>query len=190
MNNNFQRNVHIAFCLFSISCILLMCYILVCALVGHGYVRSTKDWLTGDMVSVKLGAEYSMYPDPKLTPGKFETLKREDLTRLYNGKTYSQSHRSVNDAQRRAVLREYGIDPSKFHGEIDHLYPLCAGGSNDISNLWPETAYMAKDKLEAELCRRIKAGKVDPAEAFAKITKDWYAYYSELGLDNADSYDD
>ena len=44
-------------------------------------------------------------------------------------------------------------------GEIDHFFPICAGGSDDITNLWlqPETnvwngrnyGYHEKDDLEA-----------------------------------------
>jgi hypothetical protein len=48
-------------------------------------------------------------------------------------------------------------------GEVDHLYPMCAGGSNDISNLGYQPAvnnwkgknfgYHEKDVLEAYLPR-------------------------------------
>jgi hypothetical protein len=43
---------------------------------------------------------------------------------------------------KRRIYAEYRVDPrSQMPGEIDHFFPLCAGGSNDITNLWfqPET---------------------------------------------------
>jgi hypothetical protein len=81
------------------------------------------------------------------------------------------------------------------NGEVDHLYPLCAGGSNDISNLWYQPAmnkwngknfgFHEKDELEAYICRQIVAGDLEPREAFDKITTDWVAYYLELHLDKS-----
>lgn len=167
-----------------------------------------------------------IYPVKILTPGKADTLNRDDLIKLYNGKTYSQSHRNVSESVKKQVFRNYNIYPKPGEDwEIDHYYPLCAGGSNDITNLWPERgnnvivyynntgatttlyikdelkidknlnvsikesktglniSYHTKDILEAEVCRRIKAGKLDPKVAFQKITNDWIRYYIELGLD-------
>jgi hypothetical protein len=76
---------------------------------------------------------------------------------------------------------------------VDHLYPMCAGGSNDATNLWYQPAdnkwknksfgYHEKDVLEAYVCRQIVAGKLDPKDAYNSITKDWVAYYLQLGLD-------
>jgi hypothetical protein len=50
-------------------------------------------------------------------------------------------------------------------GEIDHFFPLCAGGSDDITNLWFQPAtnvwngknygYHEKDDLEAWVARRL-----------------------------------
>ncbi|HEY7390291.1 MAG TPA: hypothetical protein VH640_17370 [Bryobacteraceae bacterium] len=51
-----------------------------------------------------------------------------------------------------------------MRGEIDHFFPLCAGGSNDITNLWfqPENnvwngknyGFREKDDLEAWICQQ------------------------------------
>jgi len=68
------------------------------------------------------------------------------------------------------------------HGELDHFYPLCAGGSNDIKNLWFQPVdnewngknfgFHEKDKLETLVCAQIKAKKMDPKDAFDRIRKD------------------
>ena len=134
-----------------------------------------------------------LYPDPTLTSGKADTLSLVDLTARYNGRTYSQAHRNVSHAEHDQVYNEYNIlkdQRNAIGGEVDHFYPLCAGGSNDISNLWYQPAvnqwqgqdfgYHAKDKLESYICIQVKAGKLDPKVAFQKMTTDWVAFYLEV----------
>ncbi len=55
--------------------------------------------------------------------------------------------------------------------KIDHLIPLCAGGSNKADNLWPqhETVYAITDPLEPLLCQRMAEGKLLQAEAVRLI---------------------
>jgi hypothetical protein len=141
----------------------------------------------------------ALYPNPSMTRGKAETLNPADLTRTWPcpaklqkpSCSYSQAHRSVPATVKRRIYFEYGVNP-KDHppGEIDHFYPLCAGGSNDISNLWfqPETnvwngknyGFHQKDDLEAWVCQQVKAGQLDPREAFNKMTADWIKFYEEV----------
>lgn len=146
---------------------------------------------TAGLVSVSVKG---LYPNKLLTPGKAETLNAKDLTALYNGKTYSQSHRAVNDTLKKNIYAEYGVIYPQPAGEyeVDHFYPLCAGGSNDPQNLWLQPAhvffqgedygYHAKDVLEAHVCAQIKNGNIDPQIAYKKITSDWIKYYQELKL--------
>jgi hypothetical protein len=51
--------------------------------------------------------------------------------------------------------------------KIDHLIPLCMGGSNKSDNLWPqhESIYQHTDPLEPFLCETLAAGKIKQAEA-------------------------
>src|SRR5882762_1025916 len=146
----------------------------------------------------------SLYPDPNMTPGLAATLTVDDLTKSYTDNcpgsktscTYSQDHRNVPASVHKKVYDEYNVPPDQRNikdGEVDHFYPLCAGGSNDISNLWYQPAigdwngkdfgYHTKDKLEAFICVQIKAGKLDPKEAFDRMTKDWVKFYLDEGLD-------
>ncbi len=136
-------------------------------------------------------APTNLYPDSVKTPGKADTLDFSALTRTYSGQTYSQYHRSVSSSEKKNVCAEY-TENCKGVVEIDHFYPLCAGGSNDITNLWAEPEHITwngkdfgfhtKDKLEAYLCIHIKKGDIDPHIAFQKLTSDWVKYYQELGL--------
>ena len=145
----------------------------------------------------RIGPE-SLYPDPQLTPGKADTLDRFDLIRRYPctpsihkpSCTYSQSHRYVPKQIHTMVYEEYDVPRYQRNGEdgeVDHLNPACNGGSNDMENLWYQPAinpwegknfgYHEKDALEEWICAEVKAGILDPAEAFRKITLDWVAYY-------------
>ena len=55
--------------------------------------------------------------------------------------------------------------------EFDHLIPLCAGGSNDSRNIWPQPLDEAheKDKVEDEVCQKMRAGEMKQAEAVHEI---------------------
>lgn len=149
----------------------------------------------------------NLYPNPNMTPGLAATLSVDDLTKTYtdncpNSKpscTYSQDHRNVPASVHKKVYDEYDVPPDQRNirdGEVDHFYPLCAGGSNDISNLWYQPAvgdwngkdfgYHTKDKLEAYICVQIKAGRLTPKDAFDRITKDWVQFYLDEGLDKKD----
>ncbi|WP_348269675.1 hypothetical protein P8936_15170 [Edaphobacter paludis] len=148
----------------------------------------------------------NLYPNQSLTFGKADTLSVDALTARYTspcpaGKadcTYSQSHRDVPSAIHKQVYDEYNVPADQRNiqdGEVDHLYPMCAGGSNDINNLWYQPAdnkwngknfgYHEKDALETYICKEIVAGKLDPNEAYKRITTDWVGWYLELHLDKA-----
>lgn len=144
-----------------------------------------------------------LYPDPNLTPGKPDTLSLDDLTKRYTDNcpggrascTYSRWHRDVCASEHTQVYDEYHVLANlrnRDGGEVDHFYPLCAGGSNDITNLWfqpvvnewngKDFGYHAKDKLEAHICTLIKHGQLDPKEAYKRMTQDWVKFYLDEGL--------
>lgn len=76
---------------------------------------------------------------------------------------YTKTVRNVSDATRQKVFVQYGIPYSEHDNyEVDHLISLELGGSNDISNLWPENVKIEngshiKDKFEnylhGQICR-------------------------------------
>jgi hypothetical protein len=124
-----------------------------------------------------VGPDY-LYPNHDLTPGLAATLNVADLTRRYSdqcpsGKvtcTYSEDHRNVSKGTRNLIYSEYnvpGAERKNQHGEVDHFWPLCAGGSNDPKNLWYQSkenewnkenlGFKEKDWLEAEIKRSKRA---------------------------------
>lgn len=55
--------------------------------------------------------------------------------------------------------------------KIDHFIPLCAGGSNDITNLWPQhkSIYAITDPLEPVVCEKMAKGLLKQSDAIALI---------------------
>jgi hypothetical protein len=171
---------------------------------GWAWGKNVRLQTNGPVVTAEHIGPANLYPDASMTPGLAETLSRDDLTRNYTDNcpahkatcTYSQDHRNVSAAIHTKVYDEYNVPRSKRNGtsgEVDHFYPLCAGGSNDIKNLWYQPAlndwngkhfgYHQKDKLEAYVCAQLKDGKLDPQEAYDRMIKDWVKFYLDEGLD-------
>ncbi len=123
-------------------------------------------------------------PDKACTPGAvFPTVTKEQICTP----GYSKSVRNVPSSIKEQVFASYGITshrPGEY--EVDHLISLELGGSNDISNLWPEVAeprpgYHEKDKVENYLHDEICSGSITLQEAQQKIASDWLQVYNEMG---------
>ncbi len=99
---------------------------------------------------------------------------------------YSKSVRNVPESEKNQVYLEYGIT-SRTTGEyeVDHLISLELGGSNDISNLWPEAAqptpgFHEKDKVENYLHAQVCSGTISLQDAQLKIVNNWEEVYSQM----------
>ncbi len=121
------------------------------------------------------------YPDPKCTPGTaFSNVTAADV--CVSG--YSSSVRDVSTAIKNQVYAEYGITTHTANQyEIDHDISLELGGSNDISNLWPEPAlptpgFHEKDKVENYLHGQLCSGKITLAQAQQDISIKWLTIYN------------
>ncbi len=118
-------------------------------------------------------------PDPDCSPGAVLTTD----TSVICVSGYTQTVRNVPDSEKQQVFAEYGIPWSEHSGyEVDHIISLELGGSNDISNLFPESysiQYNAhvKDSFENYLHSQICSNKLPVAVAQAEISTDWLKYY-------------
>lgn len=74
--------------------------------------------------------------------------------------------------------------PGSAVSELDHLVPLELGGSNDITNLWPEVGKIPnpKDKVEDALNHAVCDGRVRLAAAQNAIAADWLTAEARLGI--------
>ncbi len=109
---------------------------------------------------------------------------------------YASSVRNVTTATKSRVYAAYGI---KHHVsgeyEIDHLVSLQLGGSNDISNLWPEAAsptpgFHEKDKVENYLHDQLCSGKMSLHDVQVKIATNWLDVYNSMSDKNGSGQDD
>ena len=100
---------------------------------------------------------------------------------------YSSSVRNVPTSEKDQVYAEYGIvHRTTGEFEVDHLISLELGGSNDISNLWPEAAspkpgFHEKDKVENYLHDQVCRGAISLQAAQQEIATNWLACLSANG---------
>jgi len=95
--------------------------------------------------------------------------------------------RNVPETEKFQVEKEYGLAPGHYGRtlEIDHIVSLELGGSNDISNLYPEKAnahpgYHVKDQLENTLHQMVCAGAITLRAAQRGIASNWEALYQRV----------
>ncbi len=116
-------------------------------------------------------------PNPTLTPGVLCAPTDAD----YKGRVYPEQiarcDRNIGVAEKAIVAQAYGNIPRTqwSNYEFDHLIPLCAGGGNDVHNLWPEPIAEAreKDKLEVQICNAMQAGRLSQAQAVVMVHQ-WF----------------
>jgi hypothetical protein len=114
-------------------------------------------------------------PDSACTPGDILSTSTAVICKF----KYATSVRNVSSELKREVLAEYGIPSNKrYLYQIDHLISLNLGGSNNISNLFPETLAMEKIKSEFEesLYIEVCSGKMNVEVAQKQISTNWVKY--------------
>lgn len=126
----------------------------------------------------------SLYPNSSLTPGAILPVTVQQVCTP----GYSSTVRNVNNVTKNQVFAEYNIPQSaRTPGayEVDHFISLELGGSNDISNLWPEPAlpvpgFHQKDMVENYLHSQVCSGKLILQQAQQEISTDWYQVYLQM----------
>lgn len=117
-------------------------------------------------------------PNNTETPGWLCSASDPNFQKYDYPEHIARCKRNVNAAEKQQVADEYGNLPKSewTNYEFDHLIPLCAGGSDDVRNIWPQPLDQAKekDKLEDEVCKAMAAGTMTQAEMEAKVHA-WFA---------------
>jgi hypothetical protein len=121
-------------------------------------------------------------PDPQATPGATLSVTMHHLCTP----GYTKTVRNVTPQEKQHVSALDGakVQP-KVCCEVDHLISLELGGSNDLTNLWPQPyaptpGAHEKDKLENALHKAVCDGKLTLQEAQKQIRTDWYAAYKKM----------
>jgi hypothetical protein len=132
------------------------------------------------------GGACDVRPDKNLTGGAASIRTRERIAACGHAKdNRGQMTRERQDE----VLKRYGLPPGTHPDyEIDHLIPLCLGGSDDPSNLWPQPKRRieatwnaeAKDRLEGKICKMVCAGQINEiSTAQEDFASDWITAYQK-----------
>ena len=109
-------------------------------------------------------------PDRTLSPGSLCTrpIKYRYPERI------AYCERNVESEQKQKIIENYdellGFEirsMNRIEFKIDHHIPLCAGGSNENDNLWPQhrSVYEQTDPIEPQLCKLMSMGKMRQVEA-------------------------
>ncbi|MGZ3796855.1 MAG: hypothetical protein ACXVB1_10835 [Pseudobdellovibrionaceae bacterium] len=119
---------------------------------------------------------FPITPDNQMTPGKL--CNDPDSFRYPEKIAYCD--RDVTPELKREIIEMYD-HTFGFHIEnlprsdfkIDHYIPLCVGGANDITNLWPQHAsvYVITDPLEEAVCVKMAEGKLRQKDAIQIIVQ-------------------
>ena len=121
----------------------------------------------------------TVLPDPTHTPGAVLTT---DISKICKS-GYPATVRSVTTAEKQQAAAEYHYTGPSSGVEYDHLISLELGGSNDLTNLWPEPIAEAhvKDRLENYLHAQICAGKMQLPDVQKRIATNWIQLWSDVG---------
>lgn len=128
------------------------------------------------VVTVQANPSFPIGPDANLTPGSL--CDHPDSLRYRERIPYCE--RDVDTRLKNEIFQDYihklgfRIDMRKrYLYKIDHLIPLCAGGSNHRDNLWPqhESIYKKTDILESTVCEKMSEGRLTQRAAVDMILK-------------------
>lgn len=129
--------------------------------------------LTFSLLSAHAGNAYPRTPNTTLTPGALCSTPIE--YRYPEQIPYCE--REVNSWLKELVFINYrklgfSLSGERSQYKVDHFIPLCAGGSNDITNLWPQyyTISERTDPLEPLGCKVLAKGKISQRELVDLIT--------------------
>ncbi len=121
-------------------------------------------------------------PNRSFTPGSVRAVSFAELCTS----KHEEVIRRVTPAVRHAVFQEYGMEATTADDyEIDHLITPGLGGSDEITNLWPEPHYntewnsFVKDQLEERLHQMVCNGQISLSAAQQEIANNWIDAYKK-----------
>lgn len=120
------------------------------------------------------GNPYPRSPDLTLTPGSL--CDRPTEYRYPEQIPYCE--RALNSFNKELIMMAYqklgwSLSGERGQYKIDHFIPLCAGGSNNDDNLWPQYYTISKitDALEPLGCEVLAKGNITQKDLIDLIMK-------------------
>ena len=132
--------------------------------------------------------DHGQLPDPRCTPGSIDpAVTQAGIRSTICKKGWTATVRPPESQTERfkySVAYPAYRTPRSERTELDHLVPLELGGSNDATNLWPQSPATPnpKDKVENKLNAAVCDGRVSLAAAQLAIAADWLTAEKKLGL--------
>ena len=121
-------------------------------------------------------------PNRSFTPGSVRPVSFAELCAA----KHEEVIRKVTPTLRHTVFQEYGMGNAPADDyEIDYLITPGLGGSDEITNLWPEPRYntewnsYVKDQLEEHLHQMVCSGEVSLSTAQQDIANNWIDAYKK-----------
>jgi hypothetical protein len=117
-------------------------------------------------------------PNRVLTPGAVLTTRSGRVCKP----SYAARTRDVPETENNAVYARYHVAHVPYAHEVDHLVSLELGGSNAITNLWPEPyggrwGARTKDAVENKLHDLVCTGRLSLTRAQHLEATNWVAAY-------------
>jgi hypothetical protein len=155
---------------------------------SHGLLKvHDPRYVTGTIHGRCSYRDHGLLPDPRCTPGSIDPAVtqgniRSTVCRFGWTRTVRPPEPQTEWFKFRVAYPAYGLGWKTT--ELDHLVPLELGGSNDATNLWPESppSPNPKDNVERTLNRAVCDGRVTLATAQQVIAANWITAEKRLGL--------
>lgn len=119
------------------------------------------------------GNNFPLSPDLRLTPGALCTTPSE----FRYPEQIPYCAREVHPRLKDQVFLNYrqlgySLSGDRSDYKVDHFIPLCLGGSNDITNLWPQNQmiYEQTDALEQVACDVLTQGRISQYDVVRLVT--------------------
>jgi hypothetical protein len=119
-------------------------------------------------------------PDPVVTPGEAQSISLAEVKKLASGAARVSN---IPTDVKRAVYGAYGLSLDEKNYTLDHLIPLCLGGSNSAKNLWPHSrkgSFWTVEKklaLEKRVYRLVCSGRLPLVAARQEVASNWAKAY-------------
>ena len=134
----------------------------------------TASFLLHATLIAQAGNPFPRVPNLSVTPGAL----CETPSRLRYPEQIAYCERDVSSWTKELVFIAYrdlgfSLSGERSRYKVDHFIPLCAGGSNEIENLWPQydTVSALTDPLEPLACEVLSKGKITQKDLVALVMK-------------------
>ena len=121
------------------------------------------------------GSFYPDNPNPTLTLGS----RCEDPDSIRHPEKIAYCKRDVSSGKKWRIIEEYNdlgyriTSRNRYDFKVDHLVPLCIGGSNKSNNLWPQhkNVYTLTDNIEHLTCELVMEGRITQNTAIELVLR-------------------